>query len=76
MTTQPRCRRSQDNLIVLLTFPWWTGISPSCADKLHEVMEFLLTNESMTGEQFAACMEGKAIQEASATAMFDTPTEE
>ena len=41
------------------------------ADKLHEVVEFLLTNESMTGEQFAACMEGKQINEHSTTSLFD-----
>ena len=41
------------------------------AGKVHEVTEFLLANESMTGEQFAACMEGREIAEASATSMFD-----
>ena len=44
--------------------------------KLMQVVEHLMTHETMTGAQFAACMEGKTIQEASATAMFDTPTEE
>ena len=32
--------------------------------------------ENMTGEQFAACMEGRVIGEASATAMFDSHAEE
>ena len=41
------------------------------AGKLHEVVDYLLINESMTGEQFAACMEGKEIGEASETSMFD-----
>ena len=45
-------------------------------EKLMQVVEHLMAHETMTGAQFAACMEGKAIQEASATAMFDTPTEE
>jgi cell division protease FtsH len=41
------------------------------AEKLHEVVDYLLANESMTGEQFAACMEGREIGEASETSMFD-----
>ena len=40
-------------------------------EKLHQVVEFLLANESMSGEQFAACMEGKPILETSATSLFD-----
>ena len=47
------------------------------ADQLNTVTEYLLANESMTGEQFAACMEGKAIGEASSTSLFDlTQSEE
>jgi cell division protease FtsH len=41
------------------------------AQKLHEVVEYLLTNENMTGEQFRACMEGKPIENASRTSLFD-----
>ena len=41
------------------------------APKLHEIVEYLLEHESMTGEQFRACMEGKLIEKASSTAMFD-----
>ena len=41
------------------------------AEKLHAVVEYLLANESMTGEQFEACMEGKEIREGSTTSMFD-----
>ena len=40
-------------------------------DKLMAVVEYLLANESMTGEQFIACMEGRPIEEGSATSMFD-----
>ena len=40
-------------------------------EKLRAVVDYLLTNESMTGEQFAACMEGREIGEASETSMFD-----
>ena len=49
------------------------------ADALHRVVDFLLEHESMTGEQFAACMEGKAVGESSDTALldgFDEETEE
>ncbi len=41
------------------------------ADKMKCVVEFLLANETMTGAQFADCMEGRAIRDASDTAMFD-----
>ena len=40
-------------------------------EKLNAVVDFLLEHESMSGEQFAACMEGTAIGETSATALFD-----
>ena len=46
------------------------------ADKLHAVVDFLLEKESMTGEQFAAIMEGKEVGDASSTAMFDRFLEE
>ena len=41
------------------------------SDKLHQVVDFLLANESMTGEQFAACMEDREIGNASVTSLFD-----
>ena len=41
------------------------------SEKLHEVVAFLLEHESMTGEQFEACMEGKEIAESSTTSLFD-----
>ena len=43
--------------------------------KLMEVTEFLLKNETMTGAQFEACMQGKQIGEASETAMFEQTEE-
>ena len=39
--------------------------------KLQEVVEYLLEHENMTGAQFAACMEGSQIGEASDTALLD-----
>jgi len=39
--------------------------------KLMEVVEFLLANESMTGSQFVQCMKGEPIEGASDTSMFD-----
>ena len=42
------------------------------ADKLQAVVDYLLAHESMTGEQFTACMEGREINdEISDTALFD-----
>ncbi len=43
--------------------------------KLMEVVEFLLKNETMTGSQFEACMQGEQIGEASETAMFEQTEE-
>ena len=40
-------------------------------DKLNELTEYLLTNESISGEQFAALMEGKPIEAISQTSLFD-----
>ena len=39
--------------------------------KLMAVVDYLMEHETMTGEQFAACMEGKEITESSTTALFD-----
>ncbi|MDO5400527.1 MAG: ATP-dependent zinc metalloprotease FtsH [Eubacteriales bacterium] len=41
------------------------------SDKLNRVVEFLLDKESMSGEQFRALMEGRTVEEASATSLFD-----
>jgi len=39
--------------------------------KLMEVVDFLMEHENMTGEQFAACMEGSEVIAASTTSLFD-----
>ena len=41
------------------------------AEKMHAVVDYLLEHESMTGGQFAACMEGREIGASSETSMFD-----
>ncbi len=41
------------------------------ADAFQQVVDFLLEHESMTGAQFAACMEGRTIEEASNTTLLD-----
>jgi hypothetical protein len=40
------------------------------------VVAFLLENETMTGGQFVACMEGRPIGEASESAMLDRPEDQ
>ena len=45
-------------------------------DKLHQVVEFLLQHEDMSGLQFAQCMKGETISEESDASMFDFPPEE
>ena len=41
------------------------------SEKLLAITEYLLEHESMTGDQFAALMEGREVEDASATALFD-----
>ena len=41
------------------------------ADKLRQVVEFLLEHETMTGTQFAQCMAGEPITEAENSSLFD-----
>ena len=48
-----------------------TQILKDNEQKLHQVVEFLLTNESMSGEQFRACMEDREIEAVSSTSLFD-----
>ena len=40
-------------------------------EELQRVVDFLLEHESMTGEQFVACMEGREVGESSETALLD-----
>ena len=46
------------------------------SQKLQQVVDFLLEHESMSGTQFAQCMEGKPVEAASDTVMFDSFREE
>ena len=46
------------------------------SDKLHKVVEFLLENESMTGQQFADCMEGNEVRTDTDVTLFDSFKEE
>ena len=41
------------------------------AERMHAVVNYLLEHESMTGGQFADCMEGREIGASSETSMFD-----
>ena len=40
-------------------------------EKLQAVVDFLMTHETMSGAQFAACMEGDPIDEHATTSLFD-----
>ncbi len=42
------------------------------AEKLKNVVQFLLENETMSGQQFAQCMKGEEITQASDTALLDS----
>ncbi len=41
------------------------------ADKMKQIVEFLLKNETMTGAQFADCMAGREIGQAQEATLFD-----
>ena len=42
------------------------------AEKMKQVVSFLLENETMTGQQFADCMAGNQIGQAEKTTLFDS----
>ena len=44
-------------------------------DKVQKIVDFLLENESMSGNQFVACMEDREIGEAEAVSMFQKTEE-
>ncbi len=44
-------------------------------DKLTQVADFLVEHEVMSGQQFADCMEGKAVDADAQTSLFDAFTE-
>ena len=49
------------------------------SEAFQRVVDYLLEHESMTGKQFAACMEGKTVEDSSDTVLldgFDPETEE
>ena len=46
------------------------------SDRFQQVVDYLLEHESMTGKQFAACMEGKTIEDSSDTVLLDGFDEE
>ena len=41
------------------------------AEKMKQVVEFLLEHETMSGQQFADCMEGRAVSETQQNTLFD-----
>ena len=46
------------------------------ADKLNQVVDFLMENETMSGTQFAQCMAGQEIDAATETTLLDAYTTE
>ena len=64
-------------LLIDKAYAHCTDILKANEEKLMQVADYLVANETMTGDQFVDCMEGKRIREASATSLFDDhlPTE-
>ncbi len=48
-----------------------TEILTRDADKLKQIVDFLLENETMSGKQFVQCMKGEEISQNSSTSLFD-----
>ena len=48
-----------------------TRILSGNLDKLNAVADYLVVHENMSGEQFAACMEGRDIADGTQTSLFD-----
>ena len=48
-----------------------TGILSQNLDKLNQVADFLVEHETMSGEQFTACMEGRDVDENAQASLFD-----
>ena len=46
------------------------------SDKLNQIADYLLEHETMSGNQFADCMEGREIGEAVPMSLFETPDAE
>ena len=45
------------------------------SERFNAVVDFLMKNETMSGAQFAACMEGQPIEKQSSTSLFDVTEE-
>ena len=58
-------------LLIDRAYAQCTEILKKDEEKLMRVVDHLMEHETMTGEQFTACMENKQIEEASSTALFD-----
>ncbi|MCD7755112.1 MAG: ATP-dependent zinc metalloprotease FtsH [Firmicutes bacterium] len=63
----------QVKLLIDRAYAQCAEILKNNTDKVNQVADFLLEHESMTGAQFADCMEGRQIGEAEALAMFRMP---
>jgi cell division protease FtsH len=65
-------------LLIDKAYAHCTDILKANEEKLMQVADYLVANETMTGDQFVDCMEGREIREASATSLFDDhiPTKE
>ena len=58
-------------LLIDKAYQHCADILKSNEEKLMQVADYLVEHETMTGDQFAACMEGREIGEASSTSLFD-----
>ncbi len=66
----------QVKLLIDKAYAHCSEILKKDAQKLKTVVQFLLEHETMTGQQFADCMEGREISDSSATALLDSHKDE
>ena len=45
-------------------------------DKMKQIVDFLLENETMSGSQFVQCMKGETIEDSTTSSLFDAFSEE
>lgn len=62
-------------LLIDKAYSHCSDLLKSHGEQFQRVVDYLVEHESMTGEQFTACMEGREISQASTTSLLDTPEE-
>ena len=71
MATQKSGKTSRENSQIDKAYQQCSEILTRDADKLNQIVEFLLKHETMSGVQFMQGMKGEEISENSSSNLFD-----